>query len=431
MILNEIFYGIRKMGELVPFEAPIIAGAAEFYQSNKSWIDPAIAYASDKISENMDEKTMEEFKRAVVKKAKSAWGRATWQNPSRNGKINSRKRKYPKKNRPMSNAPLASIPNTIKCMDLGKCHVRGRKSMRLDTNAGEWKTYKISYQDAYTPAAGQVGWYTTVSSFDNNNTSTKNTLNTGRYAGFNGVDKLCYIDGANPWNVLNVTAPTYSATANVRSIMTDAKNIGTTVVLRRQVVQMNWQNADTTKTAEVTVYLVESKKDLYEWQSKTANQKIAEDYLGYGFLQKYTTTGSVGLPTNGIAQPSLFTLNDNPRFEEFFKIINKTKTCLQPGQSCRKSYIMNGNQALSYKHLAKNIADWNDVGPVASYYHIGHKKGEKFFIFKVHGTMEPSVSAAKPGYTNANVVTWWESTWQATYVDLITQSEYLNRVSNF
>jgi len=423
------------MGELVPIEAPVIAGAVEFYRENKGWIDRGIGYVGDKIAENMDEKTMEEFKRQVVKKAKSAWGRATWQNPSRNGKINARKRKYPSKKKPMSGGAMASVPNTIKCLDLGKCHVRGRKSMKLDGNPEMWKTYKFSYQDNYSPAVGTVGWYTTVSTFDNNNTSTKNTLNTGKYCGFNGVDKLCIIDGGAANNVLTITPPVYSATPNVRSVMTDPKNINTCVVFRRQVVQLNWQNAESpatsTKTAEVTVYLVECKKDIYEWQNKTANQKVAEDYIGYGFAQKYAVTGSIGPPANGVAQPSLFSLNDNPRFNEYFKIVNKTTTCLQPGQSCRKSYIMNGNQGLSYKHLAKNIADWNDVGPVASYYHIAHKKGEKFFIFKVHGTMEPSVSGGKPGYTNANVTSWWETSWQATYVDLITQSEYINRVSNF
>lgn len=421
------------MGELVPIVGEgFVEGAVAFYEQNQGWIDPAIQWGIDKVKDYaMDEKTMEELRTRVNKRVKHAYKEMEfYRGRGRQKQIRGRKRKNPKKNNGQMTAPIASVPNTIKCMDLGKYHVRGRKSMRVG-NGQQWKTYKFSYQDSFTPAAGQVGWYTTVSSYDNNNTSTKNTLNTGRYAGFNGVDKLCQIDQAGAIGTLQITAPIYSATADVRSVMTDAKNINTCVVLRRQVVQMNWQNADAAKTAEVTCYLVECKKDMYEWRSKTANQRVAEDYIGYGFLQKYDA-GSTGEPASGIAQPSLFTLNDNPRFQEYFKIVNKTRTCLQPGQSCRKSFIMNGNQGLSYKHLAKNIADWNDVGPVAAYYHIAHKKGEKFFIFKVHGTMEPTAGGAlKPGYTSANVVTWWETTWQATYIDLITQSEYIHRVSNF
>jgi len=423
------------MGELVPIVGEgIVSEAAQFYESNQDWLNPAMGALWDQVKDfSLSRAEMKYLQNKSWQRVedKIGWLMKRTSNKRSSGRKNPR--------RQISNGmpAIASLTNTIKCIDLGKCYVKGRKPAKISKTVANWKVYRNSYQDLMQSTPGSVLYHFICSTWDNDTNTTKNTLNTGRYCGFNGVDKLVRIDGSAAANTIAIFAPTYSGVTGVRSVMTDPENIRALVALRRQVIQMNWQNTNSTTTAEISVYLLELKKDMLEYRAESTNMNVPEDYFGFGFIQKYDVGDSVGEPPAGNEQRSWVNLNDNPMFKEYFKVVDKTRVCLQPGQSCRKSYIMNGNQILSYAHLAKNVSAYNADTDEPLWYHVAHKKGEKIFMFKVHGTMEPIVgppapgTPAYPGYTQANVVAWYETSFEATKLDYNSSRDIIWADPNF
>lgn len=431
-------YAFCNMGEIVPIVEQGVARVATFYEENKEWMNPVAQWGIDHLDEIKDWSMSDREKQFLRNKTfntindKIGWmiGRQR-QNDARRRK-NPRKRIGQRNNGRMAGFPIMSMPNTLKCVDLGKKHIRGRKSANLSHTVENWKTYKHAYQQAITTTAGSVTYEFLCTTYNNDTFSVKNIINTGKFCGFNGVDKLIHIEGGAAYDTVGILDPTYSNTTGNRSIVTDPTNCRTSVALRRQVVQLNWQNSNATTSCDVSVYLLQLKKDMHEYRGPITNANVPQDYFGYGMRQKYDAGDSQGEPAAGNTIKSIFTVNDNPQFKEWFKVIDKTRVCLQPGQSCRKSYIMNGNQALSYKHLLKNITNYNESTTDILYFHVAHKKGEKIFMIKVHGTMEPSAGGAGlPGYSATNLMCWWETSWQATKMDYFDEEETILANPNF
>lgn len=318
--------------------------------------------------------------------------------------------------------PMVSVPSTIKCVEFPSHKVKGRKSAKIDDQiVGLWKSYKITSVREIVSTVGLIAYRQIGSRWRNDNVNPYPTLAYSACNGFNSVDKLWYINGSGSEDVINISAPTYSAVAAQRNYVTDPNDMNAVVALRNQNVTLHMQNASTTDTASVTLFLMELKKDMQEIAiNQTGALYVAEDHIIAGWSEYFDTSVSTNPPTYGQNdQSSKFFMRENPVFDEYFNVAYAQSFCFQPGQTITRNFHMAGVQCLSYQFLGKSTWCYDTVGAADRYLHVVHKKGEKIWIIKQHGNMDyNALGANTPGYAVSDVQYWFESEWEAAKVDI-------------
>jgi len=226
-------------------------------------------------------------------------------------------------------------------------------------------------------------------------------------------------DNSAQYKITKKIYPTYNSTNP--NIIDDPKDMNSLVCLRNQHVRIHMQNASTTETASVTLFMVELKKDVLETQINVSDMLVIEDLIAAGWSEEFGLSDSNNPPIQFESeQYSYFFMRENPVFQEYFKICYAKAICFQPGQIVTQSFSMKPMQILSYKFMGKNQFTWNGVPetPEAKWLHVAHKKGEKVFFVKQHGQMSYAAEPAGPGYANSSVNYWFESEWEAAEVSL-------------